>query len=94
MKKGKNFLIWLCFAGANLFSLIGFYLSFHGNRPTGHAFLYTSLLFLIGFWYVSVHEIIKSQKISKADKFMWPVLIVVLSTFGQIAYLVRRNKQI
>jgi hypothetical protein len=91
MKMNKNLAIWICFLGSNLLALIGFAI-INMNKMTGNFILISSLFFLAGFLFVAIKEIVTSLRLSKSEKIIWPILIIVLSTFGQIAYLSIRKR--
>ena len=93
MRDFKTTLIWICFITGNLLALIGFAAFDHQLKTVSDILLSVSLLFTIGFIFISINEIIVSSKFSKSEKVLWPILIIVLSIFGQIAYLVLRKKR-
>lgn len=94
MKINRNFFIWLCFIASNLLSLIGFAIFLHGSKSLADIILVISLISLFGFLLISGYEIFKSPKFSNAEKVLWPLLIIFLSVFGQIAYLVVRKRNL
>lgn len=93
MKLNRSLIIWICFLGSNLLSLAGFILVDNYKNP-GDTLLIISLVFLAGFVATSFYEIFAVSGFSKSEKIIWPVMIIVLSVFGQIAYLVKRKKSI
>jgi hypothetical protein len=42
--------------------------------------------------FVDIKDIFNSLSLSKSEKIIWPIIIIVLSTFGQIAYLSIRKR--
>jgi hypothetical protein len=90
MKLNRSLIIWICFLGSNILSLTGFILV-DNYKNLGDTFLIISLVFLAGFLATSYYEILAISGFSKSEKIIWPVLIIVLSVFGQIAYLVKRK---
>jgi hypothetical protein len=93
MKINKTVLLWICFVATNLLAFIGF-IVLKENKTLSNGLLTVSLLSLLAFLFISISEIVVSSKLRRSDKILWPILIVVLSTFGQIAYLVIRKRKI
>jgi hypothetical protein len=94
MKINRSALLWLCFIASTLLALTGFSVFFHEHKTLADFLLAGSLLFLAGFLIISVYEIAVSTKLSKSEKILWPILIFVFSTLGQIVYLAIRKKRI
>jgi hypothetical protein len=94
MKINRNFYIWFCFIASNLLSVTGFEIFLHGSKSLADILIVISLIFFLGFLLISGYEIIKSPKFSKAEKVLWPLLIIFLSVFGQIAYMVVRKRNL
>jgi cytochrome bd-type quinol oxidase subunit 2 len=93
MESKKSFLIWMCFVASNILAIPGFSLTIHHkNKMLSQPFLIISLLLILGFWIISAYEISRSSKLTKRQKFIWPIIVIVLSTFGQIWYLVKRKE--
>ena len=94
MKINKTVLLLVCFIASTLLSLTGFLVLLQEHKTVADFLLAGALLFLVGFLIISIYEIAISPKLSISEKILWPILIIVFSTLGQIVYLVIRKKRI
>ena len=91
MKINRDFLIKTCFFSNIVLAGIGFSI-FPEHKTGADIFLVFALIFILGFLSIAIYEIVNSSKLSKTEKILWPIGIILLSSIGQIIYLVSRKK--
>jgi len=80
-----------CFFANIVLAVIGFSI-FPEHKTGSDIFLGFALIFLVGFLSIAIYEIVNFSKLSKIEKILWPIGILLLSSIGQIIYLVSRRK--
>jgi hypothetical protein len=93
MKTNRDILIKTSFILSFCLSCIGFWLTFHHGKGAD-IYLILGLTFHLAFLSIALYEIFRSSRISKTEKIIWTICLVLLGSIGGLIYLLLLRKNI
>jgi heme/copper-type cytochrome/quinol oxidase subunit 4 len=93
MKTKRDILIKTSFVLSICLSTIGFWLSIHDGKGAD-IYLILGLILHLAFLIIAFYEIFSSSGLSKTEKIIWTVGLIVLSSIGGLIYLLILRKNI
>jgi hypothetical protein len=93
MNPDRDIFIKTIFIVSIILSFIGFFMSFN-NRDGADILIITGLISTLIFLGIAIYEILNSSLLSKSEKIMWTIGIIVLSSVGGLIYLLFLRKRI
>lgn len=93
MKTNRDFLIKTSFILSFCLSCIGFWLTVHHGKGAD-IYLILGLTFHLAWLTIALYEIFSSSRISKTEKIIWTIVLVLLESVGGLIYLLLLRKNI
>jgi hypothetical protein len=93
MKTNRDFLIKISFILSFCLSCIGFWLAVHHGKGA-NIYLILGLAFHLAWLTIAFYEIFNSSRISKTEKIIWTIVLVLLESIGGLIYLLLLRKNI
>lgn len=93
MKAKRDILLKTSFVLNFCLSCIGFWLTVHHGKGAD-IYLILGLIFHLTFLATALYEIFSSYRISKTEKIIWTIVLVLSSSIGGLIYLLQLRKNI
>jgi len=93
MKADRNILITTSLILDFCLSGIGFWLTVHHGKGA-NIYLILGLIFHLAWLATVLYEIFRSFRISKTEKIIWTIVLVLLGSIGGLIYLLLLRKNI